>query len=284
MERKQWVAAALIIAVAVSAVLAVVYLRGGRTSLGDADRAAGGDPGDSGAVVKVRMLREPIDVPTFTVTDLNGKTTSSAEWRGKVVLVNFWATWCPPCRAEIPDLIALQDKYRDKLVVLGVSEDEESIDVVKRFVADHHLNYPVVMSSPELRKLFPAVMALPTTFVLDRDGKMAQKNIGMLNARETEAGTRLLAGLKSNAEIVKVELHEKAVGLENAAQVREIPGIDLASLPGDKKTPVLLALNEEECTCGCSLTVAKCRIDDPTCPVSLPKAKEIVSRITSATR
>src|SRR5258705_10440214 len=124
-------------------------------------------------------------------------------------------------------------------------------------------------------------MALPTTFVLDRDGKMAQKNVGMLNARETEAGARVLAGLSANAEGVKVELNEKPVGVENAAAVKEIPGIDLSSVPAAKRTDVLVALNEEACTCGCGLTVAKCRIDDPSCPVSLPKAKEIVAKITS---
>src|SRR5262245_16332131 len=212
-----------------------------RTGAGGPDTIAN----DTGDKVTVRLLREPVDVPAFTVTDIEGKTTSSTDWRGKVVLVNFWATWCPPCRAEIPDLIKLQEKYRDKLVILGLSEDEEGIDVVRRYVADHKVNYPIAMSTPELRKLFPTVRALPTTFVLDRDGKMAQKNVGMLNARETEAGARVLAGLSANAEVVKVELNEKPVGVENAAAVKEIPGIDLGSVPAAKRTEVLLALNEE---------------------------------------
>jgi thiol-disulfide isomerase/thioredoxin len=281
MARKQWLVAALMVGVAAAAVLALVFLRGG-PGRGAPDTVTEQSAGPAGGAIKVRMLREPVEIPAFTVTDLNGRTISSTEWRGKVVLMNFWATWCAPCRAEIPDLIVLQEKYRDSLVVVGVSEDEGSVDGVKRFVSEHRMNYPVVMSSPKLRELFPEVMALPTTFALDREGRIAQKNVGMLNARETEAGTRLLAGLKTNVEIVKVEMHEKAVGLENAAQAREIPGIDLASIPAEKRTPVLMAMNDEECTCGCSLTVAKCRIDDPTCPVSLPKAKQIVERITSA--
>lgn len=264
------------ISLAIGAAVLIGLPSCGRGGAGGPDTIAN----DTGDKVTVRLLREPVDVPAFTVTDIEGKTTSSTDWRGKVVLVNFWATWCPPCRAEIPDLIALQEKYRDKLVILGLSEDEEGVEVVKRYVADHKVNYPIAMSTPELRKLFPAVMALPTTFVLDRDGKMAQKNVGMLNARETEAGARVLAGLSANAEVVKVELNEKPVGIENAAAVKEIPGIDLGSLPAAKRTEVLLALNEEGCTCGCGLTVAKCRIDDPSCPVSLPKAKEIVAKIT----
>ena len=266
------------IGLAIGAAVLICLPACGRSGAGGPDTIAS----DTGDKVTVRLLREPVDVPAFTVTDIEGKTTSSMDWRGKVVLVNFWATWCPPCRAEIPDLIALQEKYRDKLVILGLSEDEEGVEVVKRYVADHKINYPIAMSTPELRKLFPTVMALPTTFVLDRDGKMAQKNVGMLNARETEAGARVLAGLSANAEVVKVELNEKPVGVENAAAVKEIPGIDLGSVSAAKRTEVLLALNEEGCTCGCGLTVAKCRIDDPSCPVSLPRAKEIVAKITGA--
>ena len=232
--------------------------------------------------VTVRLLKEPLDVPAFTVTDLDGKSTSSAEWHGKVVLVNFWATWCPPCRAEIPDLVALQEKYKDRLVVLGISEDEGDVGIVRRYASEQKINYPIVMSTPELRHAFPAVMALPTTFVIDPDGKLVQKNVGMLNARETEAGTRLLAGLKTNADIVRVDLKEKVVGLENAAQMKEIPGVDLAVLTPEQRTSSLMALNAEECTCGCHLTVAKCRVDDPTCGFSLPQAKAIVDRIAAA--
>jgi thiol-disulfide isomerase/thioredoxin len=276
MGRKQWIAAGgAMLAVAVSAAVGIGHLRGGHAPGPETER----EPAEK---VTVRLLREPIATTAFTATTLDGRSFSSADWRGKVVLVNFWATWCPPCRAEIPDLIVLQEKYRDQLVILGISEDEGSVDGVRRFVAEHKINYPIVMSTPELRKLFPPVMALPTTFVLDRDGNLAQKNVGMLNARETEAGTRLLAGLKVNAEVVKVEANEKAVGLENAAQAKEIPGVDLTKLSGDQRTSVLMALNEEACKCGCGLTVAKCRIDDPNCQFSLPQARTIVQKLASA--
>jgi hypothetical protein len=133
------------------------------------------------------------------------------------------------------------------------------------------------MATPELRKHFPEVMALPTTFVLDREGKLVQKTVGLLDARQTEASTRLLAGLKTNAEVVRVD-PDKAIGVENVAQVKDIPGVDLRALSSDKRSAALVALNEEPCKCGCSLTVAKCRIDDPACNYSLPLAKEIVGR------
>src|SRR4249920_43072 len=77
-----------------------------------------------GEKLTLRFFRDPSPAPAVAMRDIDGKSISSTDLRGKVVLVNFWATWCPPCRAEIPDLIKLQDKYRDKLVVLGISEDE----------------------------------------------------------------------------------------------------------------------------------------------------------------
>jgi thiol-disulfide isomerase/thioredoxin len=278
MGRKQLIAAGAgaMLVVAVSTVVAILYLRGhvrGRSGQGT------GVEHESADKVTVRLFREPVTTAAFTATALDGRSISSADWRGKVVIVNFWATWCPPCRAEIPDLIALQAKYREHLVVVGISEDEGSVDGVKRFVAEHKINYPIVMSTPELRKIFPEVMALPTTYVLDPDGNLTQKNVGMLNATEAEASTRLLAGLKVNAEVVRVDANEKAVGLENAAQAREIPGIDLTKLSGDQRTTILMALNDEACKCGCGLTVAKCRIDDPNCQFSLPQARAIVEKL-----
>src|SRR6188472_2093548 len=119
-----------------------------------ADSATEGTP-------SLALLKEPMAVAPFTVVDLDGKTISMADLKGKVVLVNFWATWCPPCRAEIPDLVKLQEKYRDKLVVLGISEDEIPADEVKAFVVAQKMNYPVVMTRPELAKIFRGVSALP---------------------------------------------------------------------------------------------------------------------------
>jgi thiol-disulfide isomerase/thioredoxin len=239
-----------------------------------ADTAGGGE------TVTLRFYRNPAAAPAFVARDINGREVSAADLRGKVVIVNFWATWCPPCRAEIPDLVALQEKYKDHLQVIGISEDEGGPDVVRRFVADHKINYPIVMMTAQIEKMFPGVSALPTSFIIDRDARIVQKHVGMLTARTTEFEARSLAGLPVNATIERVD---QTVGLQlvNGAQATTIPGIDLASLSAAKRTEALQKLNAQPCTCGCDLTVARCRVDDPTCGISLPLAREIVKQVAA---
>jgi thiol-disulfide isomerase/thioredoxin len=232
----------------------------------------------SGERVTLKFFKDPAAVPSIAIHDINGRSLSSADWRGKVTIVNFWATWCPPCRAEIPDLIALQNKYGDRLQIIGISQDEGSVEVVRRFVAEQRMNYPVVMTTPELERTFTGIRALPTSFILDREVRIVQRHVGMLNPVTTEQETRALAGLPVNASIEEVDRSQPAK-LENAAQATEIPGVDLASLSPERRTAALQKLNSEPCTCGCENTVAKCRIDDPKCGTSLPIAQRIVQEI-----
>jgi thiol-disulfide isomerase/thioredoxin len=230
--------------------------------------------------VTVRFYKDPTPVVPFAIQTLDGRRMTSAELAGKVVLVNFWATWCGPCKAEIPDLVALQEKYRDQLVILGISEDEEPPEVVKRFAAEHKINYPVAMATEDVRKAFPGVAALPTSFFLDREGRVVQKHVGLLDRTRTEHETRSLAGLPTRATVELVE-PDQPVGLANAAQAKEIPGVDLSALSASRRVEVLQRLNTEACSCGCGLTVAKCRIDDPACGVSLPLARRIVTEMSA---
>jgi thiol-disulfide isomerase/thioredoxin len=239
------------------------------------------DAAGDGERVTLRFFRNPATAPVFTAVDLDGHTLSPVSLRGKVVLINFWATWCPPCRAEIPDLVALQEKYRDHVQIIGISQDEVPREVVKRFAADHKMNYPVVMSTPEIEKLFPGIGALPTSYVVDRDGRVVQKHVGMLTARTTEYEMRHLAGLPVNASIEQID-QTQGLKLENGAQLMTIPGIDLTKLSPAKRTEALQKLNAAACTCGCDLTVAKCRVDDPSCGISLPLARQIVAQLAGS--
>jgi thiol-disulfide isomerase/thioredoxin len=243
-----------------------------------AARDPGADAEGGADQVTLRFFRNPAAAPVFSAVDLDGRPVTSSSMRGKVVLINFWATWCPPCRAEIPDLIALQDKYRDQIQIIGVSEDEAPPEIVKRFAAEHKMNYPIVMTTPEIEKQFPGIGALPTSFVIDRESRVVQKHVGMLTARTTELEIRHLAGLHVNAAIEQVD-QTQGLKLDNNAQLMTIPGVDLAKLPPAKRVEALQKLNSQGCTCGCDLTIAKCRVDDPNCGISLPLARKMVAEI-----
>jgi thiol-disulfide isomerase/thioredoxin len=228
---------------------------------------------DSGPAPTVKLVKNPVAVSDFTVTDLDGRTFTLSSLRGKVVLVNFWATWCGPCRAEIPELIALQDKYRNNLVILGVATDEPSVDQVRSFAQKYRMNYPIVMATDATRRAFPGVSALPTTFVVDVEGRAVQKHVGLIDVKVYEDETRALAGL------VKAKIEEfEDNGQVSMMNATEIPGVDLDSLTEDVRKAVLQKLNTDSCTCGCNLTLAQCRVNDTACTVSLPIAQDIVKK------
>src|SRR5215813_2837362 len=159
----------------------------------------------AGERATLRFFKDPAAVDAFSAIDLDGRAISSHNFKGKVVIVNFWATWCPPCRAEIPDLVALQEKYREQLRIIGVSEDEGSPEAVRQFASEFKVNYPIVILTPDLKKYFPNVYALPTTFIIDRERRIVQKHLGMLQPTIAEMEARALAGLDVNASIEKVD-------------------------------------------------------------------------------
>ncbi|MEP7307546.1 MAG: redoxin domain-containing protein [Acidobacteriota bacterium] len=281
MTTKRWaIIFAMLVAVAVGAWATARLARPGQPSAQPTAAASSplhAVPAD--AKLTLRFFRDPAVVVPVAMRAIDGQSLSSTALRGKVVLVNFWATWCPPCRAEIPDLVALQAQYRDQLQIIGVSQDEGSIEVVQRFAEQQRMNYPIVMMTPELEKAFAGVSALPTSFLLDREGRIVQRHVGMLNATLTEQETRALAGLPVNASIEEVDRAQPAK-LENA-QVTQIPGVDLTKLSAERRTAALQKLNTDACTCGCENTVAKCRVDDPKCSTSLPLAQRIVAEIAA---
>jgi thiol-disulfide isomerase/thioredoxin len=258
-------AAAAMAAIALVA-LAVRYTRNVGTSL------------SGGPTRTVQFVKNPTPVPEMTFQDIDGRTMSTRDWKGKVVLVNFWATWCPPCREEIPAFVAMQERYRDDLLIVGVSMDEGSLDEVRQFARDHKMNYPIVMQTAELHKSFPGVFALPTTFVIDPESRTVQKHVGLNNPEIYELETRVLAGLSEDINVEQVEDTGRVL-LSNAAQATEIPGLDMSGLRPEQKTVALKRLNEERCTCGCMLTIAQCRINDASCAISPPLAQKIVDEV-----
>jgi peroxiredoxin len=125
--------------------------------------------------------RQQVLAPDFTLPQLDGNSLQLSSLRGKVVLLDFWATWCDPCREEIPHFVELQNKYADRgLQIVGVSMDD-TIDPVRPFAEQFHMNYPIVMGNAKTGELYGGVLGLPITFVIGRDGRIFRKHIGATN-------------------------------------------------------------------------------------------------------
>lgn len=147
----------------------------------------------SSGAPKAKVLANEPDV---TFRDLQGKDLALASLKGKVVVVNFWATWCDPCRTEIPWLIRLQQTYASKgFTLLGVAMDEEGKTAVDPFVQSTHfdvggqqltMNYPIVLGNDEVADKFGGMLGLPTSIVISRDGQVVKRYIGLVNEADLE--------------------------------------------------------------------------------------------------
>lgn len=122
----------------------------------------------------------------FTLPDLEGKSVSLSDFRGKWVIVNYWATWCPPCLEEIPELVALHEENSDRLVVLGVDYEEVNDDYLKEFVDSHFMSYPVVRMDPVPVTSLGPVMGLPTTYIISPRGERMARQEGPVTQEAIE--------------------------------------------------------------------------------------------------
>ncbi len=148
---------------------------------------------DSVRAASVKPSKDRNNAPEFTLKDADGKVVHITDYRGKVVLLDFFATWCGPCKIEIPWFTEMERKHKDRgFAVLGVSMDDEGWEVVKPFIAELNVNYRVVIGNDATAQLYGGVDALPTTFLIDTSGKIAAVHVGLAAKKDFEDGIEQL--------------------------------------------------------------------------------------------
>lgn len=151
-------------------------------------------PSATPSVAAKASPQTPEYLPPFIVTDFNEQEISSATLKGKVVLIDYWATWCPPCRKEIPHFNKLHAKYRNQgLVVIGLALDEKVMEV-RTFMRQVPIEYPIALASPELQQQFGGIEVYPTAFLVDREGRIIKKYLGYIYPDEFNQDVKALLG------------------------------------------------------------------------------------------
>ena len=131
------------------------------------------------AITESNMVNDA--APDFTLYTLDGDEVKLSDYLGKVVILDFWATWCSPCRKGIPDLISIQDEYKDDLVVIGISFDKPGTqDQLIPFIESYGINYPIVLGNIEVSAAYGNIQAIPTSFIIDQEGNIINKHIGLV--------------------------------------------------------------------------------------------------------
>jgi thiol-disulfide isomerase/thioredoxin len=223
----------------------------------------------------IRFVRDPDPAPDFKLKDLDGKELSLSSLNGKVVLLNFWATWCGPCRAEIPSLIQLQSRYKDRMQIIGLVVDDDDQTAIRKFVENEGINYPIALAPDDIRLAYGGVSALPTVFLLNTGGRVVQKHVGLFDPALYETEIRSLLDMPVAARVETFE-DTGEVFLKHADRATSLPGVDLAKLSTEQRRVALHKFNAEDCNCGCKFTLAQCRIYDPACQISQKRTEDIV--------
>ncbi len=160
----------------------------------------------------VRGAMERKTAPNFSLKDADGRTVQLSDYRGKVVLLNFWATWCGPCKIEIPWFIEFEREHKGEgFAVIGVAMDDEGWEAVKPYIQDAGVNYRILLGADSVAQLYGGIDSLPTTFIIDREGRVAAVHIGLVgkdtyekDLREVLKNSPGVAGLGGAVEPARV--------------------------------------------------------------------------------
>jgi thiol-disulfide isomerase/thioredoxin len=231
---------------------------------------------------KVDAAGKHPDAPVFDLTDLTGARLSLADYKGKVVLLDFWATWCGPCREEIPSFVEMQQKYASQgFSVIGVAM-QDSPESVNKFYKEFHLNYPVAMGNATVGSLYGGVFGLPTSFVIGRDGRIYAEHTGTTSPSVFESEIKQLLAESPGGD----DIGFTPAGLQQEIDVGKpgevnpyVPGVDVSMLNKTQLAAFEKELDQVKCPCGgCKFSVLQCRRDDSTCGASLKIAREMLQK------
>jgi thiol-disulfide isomerase/thioredoxin len=218
--------------------------------------------------------------PMISVVDISGHRHDLTTYRGKVVVLNFWVTWCEPCRAEIPDLIELQKRYLDRrLAVLGIAVQDD-LPSVQNASKQLNINYPVALGDRKLSAVFGGV-GFPTTFVIGRDGRVYSKHLGATNLRVLEDEVAQLLETSEASEVANFRPAGKAepVELPTPEELNsEVPGIDISRLTAAQLADFKIVLEREQCNCGCHRALLQCLKEDGACESARKMGREELTK------
>lgn len=220
--------------------------------------------------------------PDFSLTDINGARLALSDYKGKVVLLDFWASWCGPCRVEIPWFVEMQEKYREQgFAVLGVAM-QDTPESVTKFYQAFHLNYPVAMGNSNLAAQYGGIFGLPTSFVIGRDGRIYSEHSGTTGANVFQSEIEQLLAEKPGAEDPKFtpsgDPESIDVGTPGESN-NEVPGVDITALTPAELTDFKKQLDGAKCNCGgCKFTLLECRREDSSCGTSRKMAREALKQ------
>jgi thiol-disulfide isomerase/thioredoxin len=208
--------------------------------------------------------------PTLEITDLQGHSIQLSEYKGKVVLVNFWATWCPPCRTEVPDLVRWQREYRKGLQVIGITYPPQTLSEVRRFAKKVGLNYPAALGTKATKLAFTSSETLPMTVVIDSQGIVRDTIEGIIFKEEFDQKIKPLLAVEAGRLNIITKTAKRTSNLQTATVIVDAEGYRPTNIKLRRGIPTRLTFIRKAAEgCGTEIVVPAYGVNRPL-PLNVP--------------